>query len=255
MKKLFYVVLVLMMGFMQAQNVGINSPNPLITLDVNGAAGTTTTLDGIRAPRITLAQLNVKTGYTSAHEGAMLYITSIAGGSTVASTAQVTTVGYYYYDGAAWQSVVAKAGSAVFVASLGNGLGGNTAATIAAGAFNTVPLAAVSKNIGGGVWNPTNYTYTVPNSGTYLIKSTVRLVDGSVSRNIYQAVHTANSDIPEGIWDTNATISGSSNRWTMLYNRIAYFNKGDLLRLYIYSDGQIANVSDASLNIVLISPN
>jgi hypothetical protein len=67
---------------------------------------------------------------------------------------------------------------------------------------------------------------------------------------VFQAVNTSNSDIPEGIWDTNP-----GNRWTMLYTRIAYFNKNDQLRLYIYSDGAAANISDASLNIVLLSQN
>jgi hypothetical protein len=250
MNKIFLAAIILTTGWVNAQNVGINSTNPLMTFDVNGIAATASTVDGIRAPRITLAQLNLKTGYNTNHTGALLYVTDVAGGSTVTATAQVTTAGYYFFDGTTWQSVVSKAGSAVFIASLGNGNGSTTAATISATAFNTVPLTTVSKNVGGGVWNTTNYTYTVPNSGTYLIKSSVRLVDGSVARNVFQAVHTSNADIPEGIWDTN-----SGNRWTMLYTRIAYFNKNDVLRLYVYSDGAVANISDASLNIILLTQN
>lgn len=233
-----------------AQNVGINSSTPQMTFDVNGIASTVSTADGMRAPRITLAQLNAKTGYNSTHVGALLYVTSLTGGSTVPATAQVTTLGYYYYDGSVWQSVVAKAGSAVFIASLGTGNGSATAATVAANAFTTVPLSTVVKNVGGGIWTPGTSIYTVPISGTYLIKSTVRLVDGSTSRNIFQAVNTANSDIPEGIWDTNTV-----GRWTMLYTRIAFFNKNDQLRLYIYSESANASISDASLNIVLLGPN
>ena len=233
-----------------AQNVGINSTNPQVTFDVNGTAATVAATDGIRAPRITLAQLNAKTGYNTNHIGTLLYVTDITGGSTVAATAQITTIGYYYFDGSAWQSVVAKSGSAVFIASLGSGNGSATAATIAANAFTTVPLATVVKNVGGGVWTPATSIYTVPTSGTYLIKSSIRLVDGSASRNVFQAVNTSNSDIPEGIWDTN-----SGGRWTMLYTRIAYFNKNDQLRLYMYSETTAANISDASLNIVLLSQN
>jgi len=250
MNKIFLAAIILTTGWVNAQNVGINSTNPLMTFDVNGIAATASTVDGIRAPRITLAQLNLKTGYNTNNTGALLYVTDVAGGSTVTATAQVTTAGYYYFDGAAWQSVLSKSGSAVFVASLGNGNGSATAATIPATGFNTVPLSTVSKNVGGGVWNATNYTYTVPSSGTYLIKSSIRLTDGSASRNVFQAVHTSNADIPEGIWDTN-----SGSRWTMLYTRIAYFNKNDVLRLYMYSDGANATISDASLNIVLLSQN
>lgn len=247
MKKIFLVVFILVIGFINAQNVGINSSNPLMTFDVNGIAATASTVDGMRAPRITLAQLNLKTGYDTNHTGALLYVTDLVGGSTVTATAQVTTIGYFYFDGAAWQSLVSKSGSAVFIASLGSGNGSATATSVASGTFTTIPLNMV-KNVGGGLWS--NNIYTVPSSGTYLIKSSIRLVDGSASRNVFQAVHTANSDIPEGIWDTN-----SGSRWTMLYTRIAYFNKNDQLRLYVYSDGAIANISDASLNIVLLGQN
>jgi hypothetical protein len=64
-------------------------------------------------------------------------------------------------------------------------------------------------------------------------------------------VNNTNADIPDGIWQTNP----GTARWTMLYTRIAYFTKGDLLRLYIYSDGVTAPISDASLNIALLSQN
>ncbi len=250
MKNIFLFLFILFLSNTSAQNVGINSTNPQVTLDVNGNATTVTATDGMRAPRITLAQLNAKTNYNTNHIGALLYVTDLTGGSTVAATAQITTVGYYYFDGSAWQSVVAKSGSAVFIASLGSGNGSATAASIVANAFTTVPLSTVVKNIGGGIWNPSTSIYTVPTSGTYIIKSSVRLVDGSASRNIFQAVNTSNSDIPDGIWDTN-----SAGRWTMLYTRIAYFNKNDQLRLYIYSENTAAGISDASLNIVLLSQN
>ncbi|MFY7846207.1 MAG: hypothetical protein ACOVQV_13870, partial [Chryseobacterium gambrini] len=102
MKKIFFILSILFLSEMNAQNVGINSVTPQMTLDVNGVASTVAKADGMRAPRITLAQLNAKTGYNSNHVGALLYITSIAGGSTVAATAQITTAGYYYFDGTAW---------------------------------------------------------------------------------------------------------------------------------------------------------
>lgn len=249
MKNIFLIVLFLLTGFTNAQNVGINTSTPVTTLDINGLPATVSAVDGLRAPRITLAQLNAKTGYGSSHEGVIVYVTSISG-TTVTATARVSAVGYYYFDGSIWRSVIAKAGSVVFIASLGNGNGGASNATIPATTFTTVSLPTVNKNTGGGVWSAANNTYTVPVSGTYLIKSSIRLTDGSTSRNVFQAVNTSNSDIPEGIWQTN-----TGNRWTMLYNRIAYFNKNDVLSLYMYSDGATASVSDASLNIVLLGDN
>mgnify|MGYP003640552150 CR=1 FL=1 len=202
-------------------NVGIGLTNPGVKLEINSATANTS---GLKLTKLTSS--------TATSTGATL---------GVDATGNVITV-----DGAL--------SDVIFTASLGTGNGGNTNATIAATAFNTVPLPTVTKNLGGGTWNASNNTYSVPKSGTYIIKSTIRLIDGSTSssRNIYQAVHTSNIDIPDGIWQVNPAPVGTG-RWTMLYTRIAYFNQGDLLRLYIYSDGQVANLSDASLNIFLLS--
>ncbi|MEM0519290.1 beta strand repeat-containing protein [Aequorivita flava] len=196
-------------------NVGIGVTNPSAKLEVYS---TTANTSGLKLTRLTSAS-------------------PVATGATIGvdATGNVVTV-----PGAA--PVV------IYTGSLGNGSGGSVNATITASGFNTVPLPNTSTNIGGGIWNGTNNTYTIPVSGTYLIKSSIRLTDGSVSRNVFQAVHTSNADIPDGIWQTN-----SGNRWTMLYTRIAYFNQNDVLRLYIYSDGQQARLSDASLNITLLS--
>jgi hypothetical protein len=83
-----------------------------------------------------------------------------------------------------------------------------------------------------------------------MIKSSIRLVDFSTARNVFQAVGTVNADVPDGIWQTNT--GGGTQRWTMLYVRIAYFNEGESLRLYMYSGGAVANLSDAALNITLL---
>ncbi|SFI42693.1 hypothetical protein [Halpernia frigidisoli] len=251
MKKPLIYLFLFFAVFSHAQSVGINSNNPRATLDVVGSPLDVTKSDGIIAPRITLAQLNAKTSYAAAQTASLIYVNDITGPTGV-TTALVTTVGYYFFDGTIWQSVLQK--SAVFTASLGTGSGSQINATIAAGGFNTVPLN-VTKNVGGGVWSGApNYTYNVPITGTYIIKSSIRLTDGSASRNIFQSVGTSNTDVPEGIWQTNPAPVGTA-RWTMLYTRIAFFTKGDLLRLYIYSDGAIANLSDASLNIALLNQN
>lgn len=234
----------------KSQYAGVNTVSPKTTFDIVGAPENAARADGLKAPLITLAQLNVKTAYGNDQTGALIYVTEITGGSTVDSTSLITGPGYYYFDGTVWQPIP-KSGSAIFTASLGTGDGDASNATIAGQAFVTVPLSNVTKNIGGGVWNTANRTYEIPVSGTYVIKSSIRLRDGSVSRNVFQAVGTNNADIPEGLWQTS-----SGTRWTMLYTRISYFNKGDLLRLYMYSDNATAAVlSDASLDVVFISQN
>ena len=250
--KNFIVCLFLLVAGMSNAQVGINTTLPRATFDVVGVPTDVTKADGLIAPRITLPQLILKTGYGAAQTGTLIYVTD-ATGPTTTPTAQIKSVGYYYFDGLVWQSWALKSGTALFTGSLGIGQGTQINDVILASDFITVKLAEV-KNVGDGIWNTTNNTYEVPTSGTYLIKSTVRLTDGSSPRSLFQAVHTSNIDIPDAIWTVNPTPLGQG-RFTMLYTRIAYFNKGDLLRLYIYSDGVVANLSDASLNIAFLSEN
>lgn len=229
--------------------VGVNTATPQTTLDITATKTDATTAEGIIAPRLLGDQIKSKDAqYTGAHTGAIVYATEAVNTAPSGKTSNITTTGYYYFDGVLWQKIARSA--VIFTASLGSGVGGNTNATIPANGFNTVPLPNVTKNVGGGIWNPSNNTYKVPASGTYMIKSSIRLTDYSASRNIFQAVGTVNADVPDGIWQTNT--GGGTQRWTMLYVRIAYFNEGDLLRLYTYSGGAVANLSDASLNITLL---
>jgi hypothetical protein len=248
-KKLVILSFAIMAVTASFSQVGVNTNTPQTTLDITAIAIDGSTAEGIMAPRLTGDQIKGKDArYTAAQTGAMVYATEAVIGVPAGKTVNITTKGYYFFDGVLWQKIARS--SVIFTASLGTGSGGTTNATIAEDAFNTVPLPAVTSNVGGGIWNATDNTYRVPASGTYIIKSSIRLVDGSVPRNIFQAVGVVNADVPKGIWQTNT--GGSGRRWTMLYVRIAYFNEGDLLRLYTFSDSEEADLSDASLNITLL---
>lgn len=249
----FIPVLLLFCTFGFAQ-VGINSTNPVATLDIVASQVNGTTAEGVIPPRLTGEQIkSANSFYNSAQRGAIVYATAaITSADVSGKTTAITIPGLYCFNGTIWQYIQQTTGAALFLAQLGSGAGAQVNATIAATGFNTILLPNVTKNLGGGVWNATNNTYQVPFSGTYLIKSSIRLTDLATSRSIFQAVHTSNIDIADGIWQTNPT---GQRRFTMLYNRIAFFNAGDLLRLYIYSDGSTADLSDASLNIILLSQN
>ncbi|MDY3315958.1 hypothetical protein PG630_01365 [Riemerella anatipestifer] len=86
--------------------VGINTPNPKATLDVEGKASDTKVLDGIIAPRLDGEQLRGKT-YTEEQKGAIVYVKK-ADTSPSGQTANVTDAGYYYFDGTSWQKFLGK---------------------------------------------------------------------------------------------------------------------------------------------------
>ncbi|NMR36075.1 hypothetical protein HIO71_17995 [Chryseobacterium aquaticum] len=82
--------------------VGIDTETPKATLDVMGKPSQVDKVDGIIAPRITGDQLKVKTGYGLPQEGTLIYVTAAATGTPAGQTVNVTSPGYYYFDGAVW---------------------------------------------------------------------------------------------------------------------------------------------------------
>lgn len=251
-------------------NVGIDTTAASrTTLQVTGTPANALKTDGIKAPLITLAQLNAKTygtaGYGTNQTGALVYVTDVTGGSTVPATANVTGAGYYYFDGTSWFAFAKPTGSVIF--SIAMGVTSLSAVeSVAANTYTPVSLglggAGTIVNIGGGVWNQANYTYTVPLSGTYLLKAIMRMTDATVvpnsgtSRDVYICIGTTLGDQPYGVWTQNSTfVSNTQKRWTDFYMRIAYLNKGDVIQLFTYSSGTTMSLSDASLDIVYLTQN
>ena len=110
MKKILTISIIsLSVHFLQGQsgNVGINTTTPVATLDVNGFAADTAKLDGIIAPRITGNQLRAK-NYTTAQTGSIVYAT-LPDTSPAGQTINVTSAGYYYFDGTIWQKLSSTA--------------------------------------------------------------------------------------------------------------------------------------------------
>ena len=137
----------------------------------------------------------------------------------------------------------------IFSASVGTGAAGSATVAIAPiDTYYAIPLTTVVTNRGGGNWT-NNTTCTIPSAGVYMIRSSVRLVDSSPAREFYQVVNDSAQDIPEGAWHN----SGTGRRFTMQYSRLSRFTAGTQLRLYVYSESKVGNISAASLSIVKIS--
>lgn len=95
-KSIFLALAIGSVTFINGQ-IGINTENPKATLDILGKPTDVTSLDGVIAPRISGNDLSLKT-YTSAQTGALIYVTS-ASNTLSGQTVDVTTVGYYYFNG------------------------------------------------------------------------------------------------------------------------------------------------------------
>lgn len=101
------LLICLLLSILSFSQVGIDNVTPKATLDVTGKPAVTTVPDGVIPPRITRAELINKTAYSTDQLGAMLFVTDLSG-STNAATANITEIGYYYFDGSNWQRIAGE---------------------------------------------------------------------------------------------------------------------------------------------------
>ncbi|WNI36452.1 phage tail protein [Chryseobacterium sp. SG20098] len=114
MKKFSITVIVLFsqIVYSQSAGVGINTTTPKSTFDINGkkdssGLAVSTDIAGLQAPRLTRAELTSKgdTLYGPDQKGAIVYITDVSGGNVTGPRSNISSVGYYYFDGSAWQKI------------------------------------------------------------------------------------------------------------------------------------------------------
>lgn len=105
MKRKIYTLAVLLSSGILLSQVGINNTSPQATLDVSAKTTDGSKPEGMIAPRLTGEQ--IKSGdpqYTTAQKGTIVYATSAVLIPVVGSKTQnITSEGYYYFDGALWQ--------------------------------------------------------------------------------------------------------------------------------------------------------
>lgn len=144
--------------------------------------------------------------------------------------------------------------------------GGATVQTIAnAGsepwAANKLRLNNETSDV-NALWDTTNFLYTVPTTGTYMMRALVRLTDGQFSHVTWPygsgmgiGVHTSEIDIPSFQWNKIMPMEGQGGtRLSLDYTRVAGWNAGDLLRLYVYQDsGGAVALTRATLQIYRIA--
>lgn len=102
MKKQLFLAATVCCSVLAFAQVGVNTQAPGATLDIVGKPTDTSALDGVIAPRITGEQLRLKT-YTIAQTGALVFVTA-ADTAPAGQTADVVSIGYYYFNGTKWVS-------------------------------------------------------------------------------------------------------------------------------------------------------
>ena len=86
--------------------VGINTDTPKVNLDVK-PINSVTSVDGMIFPQLSLSELTAKGNdlYTNQHTSTVIYIKDISGGNTQGQRSNITSEGYYYFDGSLWQNL------------------------------------------------------------------------------------------------------------------------------------------------------
>ena len=140
MKKLLLLML-FVMSFANAQ-VGIGTPTPASTLDITAAnpSGAATTVDGILIPRIDRQRAQ---GMLLTPTSTLIYVNSIATGAAAGTAVNITSVGFYFFDGTVWQKIQAGAASSDWTI-LGNT--GTLAATNFVGTTDAIDFVTRTNN-------------------------------------------------------------------------------------------------------------
>jgi len=186
MTKRLFPVLLLTGSFAFAQ-VGLNTELPKATLDVVGNPADNSKFDGIIAPRITGDQLKTKM-YTASQTGALVYVTT-PDLSPNGQTSDVTSTGYFYFDGdpSVNKWVKVSSGNTAKIRNLASGMIRTDDYTVLVTGNISLPLATTA-NL-GKIYNLINDTTSIVNiAGTFRMNggnfSGYDLNNGNLGRGI-----------------------------------------------------------------------
>jgi hypothetical protein len=197
-KKLFPSLFLLVGSFAFAQ-VGFNTNNPNATLDVVGNPSDISKFDGIIGPRISGDQLRTKT-YTASQTGALVFVTA-ADSAPAGQTLEVTTPGYYYFNGNPsvnrWIKVVVSADQKIRTLASGSVAGDDY--TVLVGGNIALPAANISNM--GKIYNLINDT-----NGNVTISGTFRMNGGNFSN-----YGLNNNDLGRGV-----VVQNTGSAWAVI---------------------------------------
>lgn len=106
MRTTLTIVMATVLSNIAYSQVGINTTNPITSLDVAAKKRDGSTAEGLLPPRLTGDQLrSADSKYSDMHAGTVVYVTAPVASATV-KTNLVTSPGLYYFDGTIWQKMM-----------------------------------------------------------------------------------------------------------------------------------------------------
>lgn len=126
MKKIISTIVIAVTAFSMDANaqVGVNTTTPSATIDViaKNATGTNTTVDGLLMPRVDRQRAQ---SMTSVPTSTLIYVNSIATGTAAGTAINITSIGYYSFDGTVWVKLNAATATSVTTAEVASQTGAN----------------------------------------------------------------------------------------------------------------------------------
>jgi trimeric autotransporter adhesin len=145
MKSFLYSTFLLLFACLVNAQVGIGTTTPSSTLDVTAAnpTGVTSNVDGILIPRVSRERAQSMTGTPTS---TLIYINEVVTGTATGTTINVTTVGFYFFNGTVWEKL--KTGTSTDWAITGNT--GTSSTTNFLGTTDDIDLIFRRNNIRAG---------------------------------------------------------------------------------------------------------
>lgn len=110
MKLFLLSSLLIFCSFGVKAQVGVGTTTPSATLDVTAAnpTGTATTVDGILIPRVTRQRAQ---SMTATPTSTIIYVNDVVTGTASGTTVNVTSVGFYFFNGSVWERLGSSSSS------------------------------------------------------------------------------------------------------------------------------------------------
>lgn len=198
--------------------VGINTTHPRVTLDVTSMPSDLGTLDGIMIPQLSGDQLLNKS-YTKETTSALVYVTAVPTNPT-GQVANIDKVGFYYFDGALWQSLVK--GSSTISNRLSSNENTLTSNVNGSTASSTIVNSVSNRVSGNSLYTSVNglesSAITLPASNT--LTSSTNTLTSTINGTAASAkiINSVSQTIDDDTFVSTTTVNGIASNSTIVPN-------------------------------------